>query len=148
MCSIPDSIIRVATAADAERIFDMQKKYIDCPWTYEQIVGEINDRDALFYVASCGGDTVAFLSGVCAADECEISDIAVEVEYRRRKIGSRLFSALFAAAAARGVRSVFLLVRSDNVPAIGLYESLGFKKVGRRSGYYAGADADIMRCKL
>ena len=50
-------------------------------------------------------------------------------------------------------REVFLEVDAANVAAIGLYDSLGFKRVGVRKGYYdrgaAGrADALLMRLDL
>ena len=41
---------------------------------------------------------------------------------------------------------IFLEVRTDNVPAITLYESYGFSILGTRKGYYqpSGADAYAM----
>lgn len=43
--------------------------------------------------------------------------------------------------------TVFLEVRTDNEPAIALYTSLGFTKMGVRKRYYqaSGADAYTMR---
>jgi ribosomal-protein-alanine N-acetyltransferase len=43
--------------------------------------------------------------------------------------------------------TVFLEVRTDNVAAITLYESVGFVRVGLRRRYYraSGADAYTMR---
>ena len=42
---------------------------------------------------------------------------------------------------------VYLEVRTDNAPAIALYESLGFSTVGLRKRYYraSGADAFTMQ---
>ncbi|MCH5163231.1 MAG: ribosomal protein S18-alanine N-acetyltransferase [Clostridiales bacterium] len=139
---------RAATAADAAQIASMMERYVDCPWTEAQVKAEIENENALFFVADLGGKTIGFLSGVCAADECEISDIAVEDQYRRRKIGTSLFNLLLSGARARGVRSTFLLVRADNTPAKNLYEKLGFNAVGERKGYYNGTDAVIMRREI
>jgi ribosomal-protein-alanine N-acetyltransferase len=36
----------------------------------------------------------------------------------------------------QGANSVFLEVRPSNIPAVELYEKLGFKEVGRRPKYY------------
>ena len=69
-------------------------------------------------------------------------------KYRRRGAGYALFSALIAEVKARGVKSVFLLVRSDNAAAIALYGKCGFIKVGERPRYYKGKDALIMRLNL
>jgi len=52
-----------------------------------------------------------------------------------------------------GAEALFLEVADDNAPAIALYESAGFERVGRRRGYYAKgrrtpADAFVYRRAL
>ncbi len=138
-------VVRRATNADAERIADAERRYIDCAWTAEQVESEIANENALFLVAECGGAFAGYLSGVFAADECEISNIAVETDYRRCGIATKLFGELLRIAAERGTESVFLLVRDGNAAAVALYSSLGFETVGRRRAYYGEADAVIMR---
>lgn len=141
--------IVTAKACHAEFIADAQKRYIDCPWTTSQIKDEIADEKAIFLVATDGGEPIGFLSGVCAADECEISNIAVEQNYRRRGVASTLFHELIARAKARGVRRVFLLVRENNEAAAALYARLGFKAIGMRRNYYGvGANAILMSLDL
>ncbi|MDE7463801.1 MAG: hypothetical protein K2M48_02130, partial [Clostridiales bacterium] len=77
---------RKAVVSDTDSISDMMLRYVDCPWTAAQVVDEINNPDAPFYVATAGEQVVGFLSGVYAADECEISDVAVELPFRRHKV--------------------------------------------------------------
>ena len=64
--------------------------------------------------------------------------------YQCQGIGRRMMTELLEYASG-GV--VFLEVRTDNVAAIALYESLGFVNVGLRRRYYraSGADAYTMR---
>ena len=46
----------------------------------------------------------------------------------------------------KGVETIFLEVRSNNMPAKKLYEKNGFIKISERQKYYSdGADADIYR---
>jgi ribosomal protein S18 acetylase RimI-like enzyme len=47
-------------------------------------------------------------------------------------------------AASRKKRVLRLEVRADNAPAIRLYESRGYRLIGRYAGYYAD-DADALR---
>ena len=44
----------------------------------------------------------------------------------------------------------FLEVRPTNAEALGLYESFGFRVIGRRKGYYfdTGEDALVMEARL
>ncbi|BBZ06572.1 hypothetical protein MDOR_07410 [Mycolicibacterium doricum] len=64
--------------------------------------------------------------------------------YQGRGIGRRMLESLLEIA-DDGV--VFLEVRTDNEPAIALYQSVGFARIGLRKRYYrvSGADAYTMR---
>lgn len=75
-------------------------------------------------------------------DEAELCEIAVAPAARRRGIARALLARLFADAAERGARTLFLEVRRHNAPARALYEGAGFAVIGRRRRYYAdGQDA-------
>lgn len=141
-------IVRRATSADAERIADAEAQYIDCPWSLAQVQEEIANPQALFYVAENENGFVGYLSGIVVSDECEISNIAVDEKYRRTGVASELFAAFLGELKEKNIKTVFLLVRDGNVPAIGLYEKHGFAVVGKRPRYYKGGDALIMRLDI
>jgi ribosomal-protein-alanine N-acetyltransferase len=84
------------------------------------------------------------------ADEMHVTNIAVHPRQRRRGIGRLLLGSILADGRARDVRVVVLEVRPSNTEAIGLYESFGFRVVGRRRGYYydTGEDALVMETRL
>ena len=79
------------------------------------------------------------------ADEAEVLTIAVHPEARRLGVGHALLTAVIAEAARCGAETVFLEVAETNAAARALYAMLGFAPVGRRSGYYASADALVLR---
>ena len=140
--------LRTAVLADAPIIAKAESKYIDCPWTERQIADEIGSSGSVFFVAECDGEFCGYVSCNVALDECEINNIAVEQRFRRRGAGKMLLNGLICELASRGVKSVFLLVRDGNAPAIGLYNSLGFTQTGLRKNYYKEKDALIMRLNL
>lgn len=140
--------VELAKLDYAAAIFELEQRYIDCPWTLEQIRDEINSENSLFFVALSGDTPIGYVSGVCAADECDVNNIAVEQSQRRRGIGTALIHSLCAAAKKRGAAAMFLSVREDNGPAIGFYESVGFKIVGKRASYYGANSALIMRLDM
>ena len=76
--------------------------------------------------------------------EYEVHTIGVDPAYQGRGIGRRLLEELLKFADG-GV--VYLEVRTDNEPALGLYRSMGFDQIGLRQRYYrvSGADAYTMR---
>ena len=76
--------------------------------------------------------------------EYEIHTIGVDPEFQGQGIGRRLLDDLLDYASGG---TVFLEVRTDNEPAIALYESVGFVNIGLRKRYYraSGADAYTMQ---
>jgi [ribosomal protein S18]-alanine N-acetyltransferase len=85
------------------------------------------------WVAMCenrvGGFLAARSLGEC---ECEVLNLAVSPEYRRKGLGRALLSALL-----EGYRgAIFLEVRESNLAARNLYKSMGFKEISSRQGYY------------
>lgn len=89
------------------------------------------------------------LAGYCALScfyDLNIDSVAVAAEYRRRGIAGKLLE-----KALEGFEGdVFLEVRKSNLPAIALYEKLGFKKIAERKNYYDRPceDAIIMKAEL
>ena len=75
-----------------------------------------------------------------APGETEILNIAVDPAMRKRGIGKLLLATVLTG-------EVFLEVRESNANARALYESAGFRMVGRRRGYYdrPPEDAIVMR---
>lgn len=72
-------------------------------------------------------------------DEAELEDICVDPAYRQRGVARALLRSSMASLRARGIKKWHLEVRQSNRPAIRLYESLGFVKVGERKAYYSKA---------
>ena len=78
-----------------------------------------------------------------ASGESEILNLAVDPAERRAGLARRLL----ADALSRVKGTWFLEVRASNTPAIRLYESAGFKRVGDRKNYYyePAEDGLVMR---
>jgi len=72
----------------------------------------------------------------CLDDEWEIENVIVDESHRKHGLGSFLVQELLEEARKAGVGSIILEVRESNLPALRLYESIGFKQEGRRENYY------------
>ena len=82
--------------------------------------------------------SVAAIWYQCLAERAEMIDLRVLASERRQGLGRQL---LWASLTALGdVGAVDLEVRSSNVAARALYESLGFSETGLRPKYYATPD--------
>lgn len=73
-------------------------------------------------------------------DLYEIMKIAVEKEFRNKKIGEQLIKFYL----DNWKENLFLEVRESNKIAICFYEKLGFKNVGKRKNYYPNGEAAIL----
>jgi ribosomal-protein-alanine N-acetyltransferase len=84
-----------------------------------------------------------------AADEAELLTLAVAPQVRRRGIGGRLLVAIVEQMAKAGAGTLFLEVSEANRAARALYETAGFRQMGRRRRYYPdGTDALVLRARL
>ena len=94
-------------------------------------------------------EPAGFAVGRAVAGEAELLTIAVAPEQRRQGVGRQLLDRIEAVARLRRSGRLLLEVAADNLPAIALYHSAGFRPEARRPGYYrhpdgSGRDALIL----
>ena len=128
-------------------IAELEKLCFSDPWSAATIASELNNTLSLWLVAMEDDKLVGYVGSQTVLGEGDMMNLAVSPDYRRRGIGEGLVEALVAALAEKGATRLALEVRASNVPAIGLYEKLGFCVAGRRKNYYRNPkeDALIMR---
>lgn len=114
------------------------------PWSAQAFGDVLARADTVFLVSEAARRITGYAIGVQAADEGEVLNLAVEIQRRREGLGSRLLGALIRALSQRGAGRVFLEVRVSNTSAIALYEGAGFRRIGRRPGYYARPAEDAV----
>ena len=73
-----------------------------------------------------GNALVGFVAWCASADQCEIDRLAVHPDFHRRGHGRSLVGSLLTH------RVVIVSTGTANIPGLGLYESLGFRRVGVR----------------
>lgn len=71
-------------------------------------------------------------------------NIAVHPDCRKQGIATGLIAGLIGALQLQGSHSLTLEVRASNIPAILLYEKLGFSQVGLRKNYYRNPKEDAL----
>jgi [ribosomal protein S18]-alanine N-acetyltransferase len=105
-------------------------------WSLAALQQMLSLRGAVAWMAEYEGTPTGFIVGRQVADEGEILNLTILTAYRRKGAGRALVQQILEAFAKRGVVKVFLEVRESNIAAVSFYESLGFRKTGRREGYY------------
>ncbi len=121
-------------------------------WSVASFEAFLETPGAKALVATDGGDPIGFILYRVGADEAEIVTLGVRPESRLAGAGRALVAAALDGMAADGARACFLEVAVDNEAAGALYAKAGFRRVGRRPGYYRDAgravDAEVLRLDL
>jgi len=110
-------------------------------------LSEESIKNNLVYVYD-KGQVLGFIEAFKTLDEGEIYNIAVLNSHRRLGIGESLITFLIQEFKKENIKKIFLEVRNSNIPAISLYEKMGFERVSTRKNYYQNPieDAIIMFC--
>lgn len=103
-------------------------------WSPEMIQAELIKPESRCTVAVEGERLIGYLAFEQIADEGSVIEVAVHPDYRRQGVARQMLTS--AMNNAENIGAVFLEVRESNVPAIALYESMGFEKIGIRKDYY------------
>lgn len=117
------------------------------PWSAGLFLSELAQRNTrAYFVARHKGKVVGYAGVMYFPDEGHITNVAVDPDFQRNKIATRLLLELVEESRKRGVRSMTLEVRKANAGAQTLYKAFGFETVGVRRGYYVetGEDAYVM----
>ena len=133
---------------DAEAVERVEKACFAMPWSRKSFWQEASN-DKAYYLLAIDEEAEQLVIGYTGMwvlfDEAQITNVAVSPIYQDRGVGRQMMSAIMQIAKDKGANAMTLEVRPSNSSAMHLYESLGFKSVGRRPGYYEdGEDAEIM----
>ncbi len=129
--------IKVMSLADIDQVFEIhQKAFGQTIWSRDALVNELNMNYAIYYVAYRGNKILGFVGTWFVVDEMQIHSLAVDENFRGKKIAESLIAVCMDTALENNTSRAILDVRESNIPAQNLYKKLGFKQVGIRKQYY------------
>ena len=103
----------------------------------EKSLRELLGSEQGFAVVCLESDKLAsYCTLTSVLDEAQIINVATAVEYKRQGCAKAIFERIFEECIRRGIISISLEVRESNLPAIALYEGLGFYVAGKRKNFY------------
>ena len=151
MTAMKDNI-RQAKLYDVPALSRIEQNSFDSPWSAAEITKDVTSKDGNIYVAviESDGETAGYAEMRTVAGEAQIYNIVIDKAFRGRGLGEMLLRHLIDRAKGSGCSLMTLEVRGGNEAAMELYRKLGFREVGRRTGYYAkgGEDAVLMDLAL
>ena len=139
-----DVLLRRALAADVPALAALEADCFTHPWTEAQIADEVAGAapGGVLVLEGPGpldgppGGLRAYCAFRFVLDEIHVMTLAVAPGQRRRGLARWLLAFVMGRAARAGARRALLELRAGNREALALYESLGFRRLGVRRGYY------------
>ncbi len=129
---------------DVCEVAEIENRTFSTPWTKEGFLDSIELEYTCYLVAY--DEDAGRVAGYCGLyqsfDEADITNVAVDEEYRRQGIAGRMINLLMEEGRRMGIISFSLEVRTGNTPAIELYKSLGFETAGCRKNFYSRPTED------
>lgn len=128
--------VREMEEGDLERVAAIEKEIFSMPWSRKAFSDSLNSPNTAYIVAEKDGVIAGYCGMYISFEEGNITNVAVAPDYRRQNIATCMLQHILKLAAKRAVTDVILEVRETNVPAIQLYERLGFEEAGIRKNFY------------
>ena len=127
------------------QIAELEKQCFSEPWSENSIRYELTNPLSIWVVAVDEENrVVGYVGSQSVMGESDMMNLAVLENYRSQGIATKLVETLIGFLKAAGNYCLTLEVRASNVPAINLYEKLGFVQVGRRPNYYRSPKEDAL----
>ena len=136
--------IETMNASHVAQIAELEKLCFSDPWSANSIASELENKLAFWLVATEGDRVAGYIGSQTVMDETDMMNVAVHPDYRRNGIAEALVNDLVENLKKMGSHCLTLEVRASNMPAITLYEKLGFSEIGRRKNYYRNPREDAL----
>lgn len=135
------SLVSPAHIDDIPALADIHGRSFAKGWKSSELTSLLQDRFVHTYILRRSNyritdRIVGFVLVRAVVDESEILTIAVDPEHRKSGAGEALMLEVMRKLYADRVTKLFLEVDASNLPALSLYQKLGFEAVGERKGYY------------
>ena len=138
--------IQLMKEKDVDEVLHISNLSLKESWSRESLLKEVTNPLAKYFLVKDDENILGFAGVWIIFDEGHITNVAIHPEYRGKGLGEYLMNSLIEGCKSQKCNSITLEVRESNLPALKLYEKLGFKVAGKRKKYYSdnGEDALIM----
>ena len=132
--------IKEATLNDIADIVRIEQACFSTPWTEQGVSESIENENTHLYLALADGEAAGYMGVQIFSGEGYVTNVATLPEYRRQGVAKALIERVL----QNEMEFLTLEVRESNAPAIALYESLGFERVGVRPHFYRNPDENAV----
>jgi ribosomal-protein-alanine acetyltransferase len=145
-----DLRFRQMNIEDIPAVLEIERECFLSSWSLDGYKSELLRDDSKAIIAENKGEIAGFAVArlITSANEGEILNIAVRLQFRKHGIGTLLLKEITEFLKSYKIRSVWLEVRKTNFTAQNFYRKNGFAVCGERKNFYTNPLEDALLMKL
>lgn len=137
--------VSLMTRDDLKGVCAIENRSYSHPWASSIFESELANPDQRIYLVAWLSEKIVGYGGMMINEsDGHITNLAVDLEYRKQGIGCLLTLRLIEMAILKGLHWLTLEVRESNLEARRLYEGFGFRGVGVRRKYYSDGEGALI----
>lgn len=137
--------IEKANINHLEELYNLELDYPHLLLSKESLKADLEDINSIYVVATNSENKIVGVAGLnILVDHADITIVLTKKEKQNLGIATLLLKDIIEKCKKIALDSIFLEVRKSNIPAIKLYEKLGFKKISERKNYYIQSSEDAL----
>lgn len=134
--------IRWMIRRDMPAVLGIENESFEFPWTEDEFIRCLRQRDCIGMVAECSEQVVGFMIYELHRTRIHVLSFAVHPEFRRQSVGSAMITKLVSKLAYQRRNRIVLEVRETNLSAQLFFRSLGFRATGVLRNFYEDSTED------
>ncbi len=127
------------------RVLSIEVGSHDDPWTEEDFLRAIRQRNCIGMTAEVGNKVVSFFMYELGKHYLRLLNFAVDPAFRRKRIGTQMIDRLKSKLSAHRRTHVDLIVPDDGLPSHLFLRVSGFRCIDVVRGFFGDADGYLMR---
>lgn len=134
--------IRWMIRRDMAEVMAIEKQSFEFPWTEDDFVRSLRQRNCIGMVAECDERIVGFMIYELHRNRLHLLNFSVRTEFRRRGVGSQMLRKLIAKLTQQRRNRILLEVRETNLTAQLFFRANGFRAISLLRSYYEDTPED------
>jgi ribosomal-protein-alanine N-acetyltransferase len=127
---------------DMPAVLGIENESFEFPWTEEEFIRCLRQRDCIGMVAEYSEQVVGFMIYELHRTRIHVLSFAVHPDFRRQSVGSAMITKLVSKLAYQRRNRIVLEVRETNLSAQLFFRSLGFRATGVLRNFYEDSTED------
>ncbi|MDO9206334.1 MAG: ribosomal protein S18-alanine N-acetyltransferase [Methylotenera sp.] len=124
---------------DLDAVMAIEPHIYPYPWTRGNFSDSLSSGYSAWVLVS-NEQIIAYSLMMMVLDEAHLLNLSVAKDYQKQGMGRLLLEYMVGVAKNNQLANMFLEVRPSNIPAIALYENMGFNEMAIRRAYYPAVD--------